>query len=108
MDSGRIVPNGSQLSIQLVPQGRLTNGSQGRMLAYKRSVGEKDIGLENIPPGTYTMHIYGIDPGGKPLHVCISYNDNEPAPTQILALQRGLLGLKGQSATTVQLMLCPT
>jgi hypothetical protein len=108
LDSGRIVPDGSQLSIQLIPQGRLTNGKLGKMLAFKRAVSEKDIGLENIPPGTYTMRISGIDSGGKPLNVCLSYSDNEPAPSQLLALQDGLLGVEGQSATTVQLMLCPT
>jgi hypothetical protein len=107
-DSGRIVPGGAQLNIQLIPQGKLINGHEGKTLSFNRIVNQDDIGLKPIPPGTYTVQISGSDPSGKKLSICLSYNDNQPAHSQVIALQSGLLGIEGQSATTLQLMMCPT
>ncbi|HTK08359.1 MAG TPA: hypothetical protein VL485_14410 [Ktedonobacteraceae bacterium] len=107
-DSGRIVPGGAHLHIQLVPHGKLINGQTGRTLSFNRTASKNDIGLKNIPPGTYTIQISGTDSDGAQLNLCLSYDDSEPSPRQTLALQNGLLGVEGQSATLVQLMTCPT
>jgi hypothetical protein len=101
-DSGRTLPNGSRLHIELTPKEKT-----GRVFSFDRIYGQDDIGLKQIPPDPYTMQVSGTDPAGKPLNICLSYNDNEPAHTQTLALQDGLLGVEGQSATLVQLMMCP-
>lgn len=107
LDSGRTVPGGAHLHIQLIPHGKLINGQAGKMLSFSRTATENDIGLKNIPPGTYIMQISGTDTDGQQLNLCLSYNDDEPAPRQLIELQNGLLGIEGQSATLVQLMTCP-
>ena len=107
LDSGRSVPRGAHLHIQLTPQGKLTNGKHGKPLSFNRTATYNDMGLSHIPPGTYTMQISGTDTDGERLNLCLSYNDDQPAPKQTLALQNGLLGIEGQSATLVQLMTCP-
>jgi hypothetical protein len=101
-DAGRTLPDGSHLHIELTPRTR-----SGKVFSFNRIYGENDIGLKQLPPDPYTLQVSGTDSAGKPLNICLSYNDNEPAHTQMLALQDGLLGVEGQSATLVQLMMCP-
>ncbi len=107
-DSGHTITDGSHLHIELIPQEKKIGTKMSHVLSFNRISGEDDIGLKQIPPATYTMQISGTDSEGKPLNICASYNDDEPAHTQLLALQNGFLGTQGQSATTVQVMMCPT
>ena len=107
LDSGRTVPDGSRLLFRLIPRGKLLDGKTGSPLTFSRMASEDDIGLKNIPPGSYTMQVSGVDARGMGLNICLSYNDDEPAHSQNVALQDGILGIQGQSATTVQLMMCP-
>jgi hypothetical protein len=107
LDSGRFVPQGAHLHIQLIPHGKLNNGRAGKALFFNRIATHDDMGLSNIPPGTYTIRVSGTDADGGHLSVCLSYNDDQPAPSQTVALQNGLLGVEGQSATQMQVMTCP-
>jgi hypothetical protein len=70
-DSGRTIPDGSHLHIEFTPRERT-----GRIFSFDRIFyGKNDIGLKQIPPDPYTLQVSGTDPTGRPLNICLSYND---------------------------------